>query len=194
MPGRGWEPPAGEPLPERYCGPRKRATLASEESEEAMRSNNHASISRHCCRDCRRFGRDRPRRGGDQEAAAAIVVARSASGTVIQPTTTIIHDGSGHTTVIVIPPRAPISTPAPRCRWATAASRTTSCRRAAIRAGRIGSSARPARARQLSAAERVRRHRDQSEYAVLNERHCRGGARSGAPLDQDGIQSNPIPV
>jgi len=32
-----------------------------------------------------------------------VPVARSASGTVIQPTTTIIHDGSGHTTVIVIP-------------------------------------------------------------------------------------------
>ena len=31
------------------------------------------------------------------------VVQRSASGTVIQPTTTIIHDGTGHTTVIVIP-------------------------------------------------------------------------------------------
>ncbi|MGA2894344.1 MAG: hypothetical protein ABSE22_15875 [Xanthobacteraceae bacterium] len=30
-------------------------------------------------------------------------VQRSASGTVIQPTTTILHDGSGHTTVIVIP-------------------------------------------------------------------------------------------
>jgi hypothetical protein len=32
-------------------------------------------------------------------------VERSASGTVIQPTTTIIHDGSGHTTYIVIPRR-----------------------------------------------------------------------------------------
>jgi hypothetical protein len=32
-------------------------------------------------------------------------VERSASGTVIQPTTTILHDGSGHTTVIVIPRR-----------------------------------------------------------------------------------------
>jgi hypothetical protein len=31
------------------------------------------------------------------------MVQRSASGTVIQPTTTIIHDGTGHTTVIVIP-------------------------------------------------------------------------------------------
>lgn len=30
-------------------------------------------------------------------------VARTASGTIIQPTTTIIHDGSGHTTYIVIP-------------------------------------------------------------------------------------------
>lgn len=33
------------------------------------------------------------------------VVERTASGTIIQPTTTIIHDGSGHTTVIVIPRR-----------------------------------------------------------------------------------------
>jgi hypothetical protein len=32
-------------------------------------------------------------------------VERSASGTVIQPTTTIIPDGTGHTTVIVIPRR-----------------------------------------------------------------------------------------
>jgi hypothetical protein len=32
-------------------------------------------------------------------------VERSPSGTVIQPTTTILHDGSGHTTVIVIPRR-----------------------------------------------------------------------------------------
>jgi len=40
----------------------------------------------------------------------AIVVARSASGTVIQPTTTILHDGSGHTTVIVIPRRSYLDT------------------------------------------------------------------------------------
>jgi hypothetical protein len=33
------------------------------------------------------------------------VVERSVNGTIIQPTTTIIHDGSGHTSVIVIPRR-----------------------------------------------------------------------------------------
>jgi hypothetical protein len=40
-----------------------------------------------------------------------VVVARSVSGTINQPTTTIIHDGSGHTTMIVIPrPRSYLDT------------------------------------------------------------------------------------